>query len=325
MVPKFSIAIPAYNRREYLKCAIASGLAQTVGSFEIVVSDDCSTDDLESVVRAFDDPRILYSRSDARLGAVQNHVRAVELTSGTYVVTLHSDDMLLPDYLEVAGAALASSPQAAAAYSSLALFSGEKVSSFQPVPKLSFADHQTFRANPWLEKHHDVAPTSCMFRRTAYEQIGGYRRSLRFAYDWDIYMRFMTMGGGVLFLPNVLAVYRQHEGQAARTVAHEGLFDVLDLWGHEEFTRWPAWEIADLLITHLRASWKHAGAREAIVERIRANRLGAKLLMGGVEAIPKRLLRRYGLLQERPNSHYRAPDGIETATRQIAALARREK
>lgn len=323
MAPKFSIAIPAYNRGEYLGPAIASCLVQTVTDLEVVVSDDCSIDDLESVALSFNDPRVRYSRSDVRLGAAKNHVRAVGLSAGSYIVNLHSDDMLLPDYLKVVGAALAGSPQAAAAYSSLALLTAGTISGAQPVPKVAFADHETFRANPWLEKHHNVAPTSCMFRRTAYELIGGYRESLRFAYDWDIYMRFMIRGGGVLFLPNVLAVYRQHEGQAARTVAHEGLFDVLDLWGREEFTRWQSWDIADLVITHLRAARKNAGEREAIIEHIRKNRLSMKLIQGGIRAVPRRLLRRYGLSKEGPDNNYREPDGIENATTLISALVSR--
>jgi glycosyltransferase involved in cell wall biosynthesis len=49
MTPKFSIAIPAYNRSDYLRQAIKSCLAQTTPDFEVIVSDDCSSEDLRAV------------------------------------------------------------------------------------------------------------------------------------------------------------------------------------------------------------------------------------------------------------------------------------
>ena len=102
MKHKFTIAIPVYNRPEYLRQAIRSCLAQTVPDFEIVVSDDCSPDDLGSVVSSFGDSRISYHRSMERLGAARNHQLSVSLSQGEYVVNLHSDDLLLPTYLESA-------------------------------------------------------------------------------------------------------------------------------------------------------------------------------------------------------------------------------
>src|SRR5512132_3203751 len=114
MPPKYSIAIPAHNRQDYLKSAIASCLTQTVDDFEIVVSDDCSVDDLQSVVDAFGDSRIRYYRSKVGLGASKNHARSVALSQGKYGINLHSDDMLLPNCLEVAGAVLDARPHAGA-------------------------------------------------------------------------------------------------------------------------------------------------------------------------------------------------------------------
>src|SRR5579864_8942267 len=117
MKPKFSIAIPAYNRSEYLGQAIRSALAQTTQDFEVIVSDDCSTEDLESVVASFHDSRLKYHRSKIRLGAARNHQTSVDLSCGDYIVNLHSDDLLLPNYLEVAAAELAARQNAAAVYS----------------------------------------------------------------------------------------------------------------------------------------------------------------------------------------------------------------
>jgi glycosyltransferase involved in cell wall biosynthesis len=168
MNPKFSIVIPVHNRREYLAQALASCMRQTTSDFEVVVSDDCSSEDLAATVDSFDDQRIRYVRSQERLGASNNHQRAVTLARGEYVVTLHSDDFLLPHCLETAGAALDTNAAAAAVYYCLTYLLGAKIDGFHGVPALGFANTETWRENPWLEKFAATNPTCCLFRRSAF-------------------------------------------------------------------------------------------------------------------------------------------------------------
>src|SRR5690242_13117149 len=165
MDPTFSIVIPVYNRREYLMKAILSCLHQTANGYEVIVSDDCSSEDLETTVLSFGDSRVQYSRSEVRLGASRSHQRAVSLARGEYVLVLHSDDMLLPDCIQVAGQALGARPNAAAAYFSTTYLMGSTVEGSHPIPNIRFADGEVFAHNPWLEKYHGVNPSCCLFRR----------------------------------------------------------------------------------------------------------------------------------------------------------------
>lgn len=298
-------------------------MEQTRDDFEVIVSDDASIDDLRTVAESFRDSRIRYSRSDVRLRAARNHQRAVSLCRGTYVVNLHSDDLLMPNYLEIAGRALDCCEEAAAAYSSMALLGGATIDGCHRVPKLRFADGNVYRENPWLEKHHNVAPTCCMFRKRIFEQIGGYRVSLRFAYDWDLYIRFMTHGGGVLFLPEVLAVYRRHDEQASKNAAHEGLYDVLELWQLHEYSHWPSWEIADLALTHVIASVRSRRGLFDLFGEIRRVGVAGRLVAGGGKAIRRRLRRRIGSLDVEPDANYEWPANLEWAVREANALVAR--
>jgi glycosyltransferase involved in cell wall biosynthesis len=319
MKPKFSIAIPAYNRPAYLSQAIASVLAQTIDDFEVIVSDDCSTDDLAMVVASFRDSRIKYHRSATRQGAARNHQLSVELSRGDYVVNLHSDDLLLPSYLEIAGSELDACQSAAAVYSSVAYLKGETITGCQDVPKIRFADRQVFSENPWLEKFHNVAPTSCMFRRSAFDKVSGYRVALRFAYDWELFMRFMTTGGGVLFSREVLSVYRRHEEQASQTSSDDGLYDMIDLWQLKEYSHWRSSEIADLVLTALRRRARFAGCADVLAE---VGRRGAtvKVLRG----MPAALLRRsMGIREDKSNigKNYELPARLEAAMWAASAVA----
>jgi glycosyltransferase involved in cell wall biosynthesis len=317
MKPKFSIAIPAYNRRDYLRQAIRSSLAQTVHDFEVIVADDCSTEELKSVVDSFSDPRVKYHRSAARLGAARNHQLSVDLSEGEYVVNLHSDDLLLPAYLKVAGGELDRCREAAAVYSSVAYLKDSKVTGCQRVPRIRFADRNVYSQNSWLEKFHNVVPTSCMFRRSTFLKIGGYRLSLRFAYDWDLFIRLMTIGGGVVFSPDVLSIYRQHEEQAAQTNSEQGFYDVLDLWQFDEYSHWPLGEIADLTLTVLRGGMK-GNKWIKVVEHIRHRGLTLRLLRG----LPSAFRRRWGRARRgnAENDNYEYPANMETALCAARAL-----
>ena len=68
-----TIAIPTYNRADnYLKQALSSALVQTYRNIEIIVSDNCSTDNTESVVKNFKDSRIRYFKQKKNIGPYKN-------------------------------------------------------------------------------------------------------------------------------------------------------------------------------------------------------------------------------------------------------------
>jgi glycosyltransferase involved in cell wall biosynthesis len=322
VTPKFSIVIPVYNRREYLRQAIASCLKQTAREFEIIVSDDCSLEDLRLVAESFGDARVKYYRSKSRLGAARNHQHAVSLSSGIYAIALHSDDLLLPQCLEMAGAELDLNPVAAAVYFPCIYLSGLKPNGSSLVPMVRFADGTTFRKNPWLEQYSGVNPSCCLFRRTAFDLIGGYRTSLRFAYDWEIYQRFMKIGGGVIFLPQVLSIYRQHEEQAVRTSSLDGLRDILDLWKVKEYAHFPAWEIAWLVLTQCGNTIRNGAQISDVISEVTARHQTRRVLRGIPRALYEKVRRRIRNVDVNVNPNYQKPvdldDTLRLATEVVA-------
>jgi glycosyltransferase involved in cell wall biosynthesis len=293
VTPKFSIVIPVYNRREYLRQAIASCLKQTVHDFEVIVSDDCSLEDLQRVTESFGDSRVKYYRSERRLGAARNHQHAVSLSSGVYTIALHSDDLLLPECLETAGA---------------------------EIPMLRFADGEIFRKNPWLEKFNGVNPSCCLFRRTAFDLIGGYRTSLRFAYDWEIYRRFMDKGGGVIFLSQALTIYRQHDEQAIRTSTLDGLRDILDLWQVKEYSHFPAWEIASLILTQAGIAIRNDHQIYHLMTEITARHLTLRVLPGLPRALYEKIRRRVNNIDVVVDRNYEKPSNLDNALRSATEI-----
>lgn len=97
--PEFSVLLPTRNRAELLAQAIATVRAQDEASWEIVVSDNASVDDVQGLVESFDDQRIRYLRTDTPLPVTENWNRAADAATGRWVVMLGDDDGLLPGYM----------------------------------------------------------------------------------------------------------------------------------------------------------------------------------------------------------------------------------
>jgi len=93
---KFSICIPNYNYERYLPRTIRSVLEQSGADFEILVSDNASTDGSVAVVQAFNDPRIQLRVNACNVGFAANLDRAGRMATGDRMLLLSSDDMLRP-------------------------------------------------------------------------------------------------------------------------------------------------------------------------------------------------------------------------------------
>ena len=116
--PHVTIGMPVYNGERFLVETLESLLAQTYRDFEIVISDNGSTDGTRRICEAFarKDPRILYHREEENRGAAWNYNRVVALARGRYFKWAAHDDLCMPTYLERCVDALDSDPAVVLAY-----------------------------------------------------------------------------------------------------------------------------------------------------------------------------------------------------------------
>jgi len=96
-----SIIMPSYNTDKYIKQSIESVLNQTYSNWELIIVDDCSTDDTDEIVRPFLlDERIRYVKNEQNKGAALSRNRALREAKGKWIAFLDSDDLWLPSKLE---------------------------------------------------------------------------------------------------------------------------------------------------------------------------------------------------------------------------------
>lgn len=98
--PRVSILMPVYNNELYVAEAIESMLNQTFGDFELIVLDDCSSDNSQDVVESFTDNRIIYHRNEKNLGLANNLNVGLDLAKGEFIARMDGDDISLPTRLE---------------------------------------------------------------------------------------------------------------------------------------------------------------------------------------------------------------------------------
>ena len=101
-VPKISVIVPIYNAENFLKVTVTSILTQSFTDFELILIDDCSTDNTLAVAKSFDDPRIKILQTEKNLGypgAVRNV--GLDAARGDYVFFMDHDDVILPETFKI--------------------------------------------------------------------------------------------------------------------------------------------------------------------------------------------------------------------------------
>lgn len=188
--PLVSIAIPAYNSEKYLAPALQSCLDQTYPNIEVVISDDQSKDGTVMIIREFMQKagNIRYVTQEKNLGPVANVNAAVGMAKGEFVIILDHDDMLPPHHVERMVKHF-TSPDIA-----LVHCNAMRIDSAGREIRMVGCDQekikQSRRPLKYLCFNNFIQSCGMMFRRSAFEAIGGWDESFYYDGEWDSYVRY---------------------------------------------------------------------------------------------------------------------------------------
>jgi glycosyltransferase involved in cell wall biosynthesis len=209
--------MPVYNGSDYIARSIESVLAQTYKDFELIVCDNCSTDNTEDIVLSFDDPRIRFVRNPRNLGLVGNANRCLELAEGEYIGILHHDDMMLPDNLEQKVQLLEKYPRVGFVHSNILLIDskGEVIAwniwnedSRRDYMSNGMTVFQKFLA--YLPLGASIFIGAVLARRECYDCLGGFSTELPHCSDSEMWMR-ISLFYDVACIGIPLVKYRVHQ------------------------------------------------------------------------------------------------------------------
>ena len=125
--PRVSIGLPVYNGEEFLEEAIVSILSQTYQDFELIISDNASTDLTEKICQKYaaQDARIVYSRNVENVGIMNNHNLTFRRARGEYFRFAGYDDVWAPTLLERLVTELDKRPEVVVCYPAFVLIDGQ--------------------------------------------------------------------------------------------------------------------------------------------------------------------------------------------------------
>jgi glycosyltransferase involved in cell wall biosynthesis len=212
--------MPSYQHARFVGRAIESVLTQSFQDFELIITDDASTDDSVAVIRSYDDPRIsLEVHSENRGTAVAKNA-ALARARGAYLAFLNSDDAFLPGKLELQLDFMRANPEIAALFG-LPRFIGEDDQPLQPagrawfdVFRAPFEEGLKFRTD-WLRrfflKGNCLCMPTAMVRRDIYVGLSGFDHRMANVPDLDMWVR-LCLEHEIRVLDRELTAMRIFEG-----------------------------------------------------------------------------------------------------------------
>lgn len=212
--PTVSVLVKSYNHAAYVRQTIESVLSQSFQDFEIVATDDGSTDGTLEILRGFDDPRLHLEAFPSNRGISAAMNATVARARGRYLAILNSDDWALPGRLERQVAFLETNPQVSL------VFGMPRPVDEADRPTAPFNDFGVplrwpdFSRRTWLRAFfydgNCLCAPSAMIRREAYEAAGPYDPRLTNLQDLDMWIRMLAQGHAIHVLPDALTAFRIH-------------------------------------------------------------------------------------------------------------------
>ncbi|MEY2926804.1 MAG: hypothetical protein RL367_1281, partial [Pseudomonadota bacterium] len=202
--PLIDVVMPVFNAEPFLDVAIRSILAQTHHPLRLLICDDQSTDGSYQTAChwASRDPRIVVQRNQARLGPVGNSNAAAAMANTIFVARMDADDVAMPDRLARQLALMIAHPDCPLVGSMFAMIDQTGTIMRTVTLRKIRGQISTF------------AHASMFYRRSSFEQAGGYLAGTEYFEDIDLYRR-MRLLGPVLVI-NAPLIHVRFAGQHAR-------------------------------------------------------------------------------------------------------------
>jgi glycosyltransferase involved in cell wall biosynthesis len=248
-MPRVTLVTPAYNQADFLAETIDSVLMQDYVNLEYIVLDDGSTDDTQAVLARYAG-RLQFQRHENR-GQAATLNRGWAMANGELLGYLSSDDKLVPGAVTALVQQLQAHPNAVVAYGDYDLIDV----SGTPFRSCLTEEFNVDRLN--VELVCQPGP-GALFRRSAFDAVGGWSTSLRQTPDFEFWLRMARIGTFVR-VPLQLAHYRVHEGSASFAVVKPERSDEIvhvmqHYWNGADHTR----SRRSLAKAHLIAAKSHA-------------------------------------------------------------------
>jgi glycosyltransferase involved in cell wall biosynthesis len=224
--PSVSVILPTYNRAHLLTRAVRSVLNQSYTDLELIVVDDCSTDNTMHELSMITDPRMKVIRLQNNSGAAAARNAGIRAAVGRYIAFQDSDDewtsSKLQQQIEVMKSCDRHGEYPAGCYSRFAIQSKNNTVLVPADPEAHLSGNIYSRL-----LHGNTMGTPVMFlKKEIFEKIGGFDESLANLEDWDLALR-IAQSYPIAFLNSVTLKVTDSENSVNKRIAPESLLTIL--------------------------------------------------------------------------------------------------
>jgi len=206
--PRVSILMPAYNVEKYIGEAIDSMLMQTYTDFELILLDDCSTDNTAKIIKYYTDKRIVYHRNESNVGLANNLNIGLLMARGEYIARMDGDDISLPNRLQTQIDFLESHPGIDLCSCGLQMFGTEST--------VWIRDFDLEQVKITMLFYSPILHATSVWRKKSFERYSLYYDQIAFpAEDYDLWSRAIFFCK-LVNIPQVLYKYRIHGVQVTK-------------------------------------------------------------------------------------------------------------
>lgn len=212
-----SVVVPLYNYARYIGENIQSILNQTISDWELIIVDDCSTDNPQEVIHKFNDKRIKYIKHEENQGYSTAKNTGIKASQGDLIVVLDADDMLTANSLEIRRDFLKKN-SAGWVHGKAYEFSGDPPYNFiYKKRKAILRLENIIKTKKYNDLWRSIHAQTVMVHRSIYEKVGLYEGRLRSMGDKEMWYRIICNVGIPVYLDEFVAYYRQHGQQMHRS------------------------------------------------------------------------------------------------------------
>jgi glycosyltransferase involved in cell wall biosynthesis len=213
ILPLVTIGIPTFNRADsYLKDSLKSAVSQIYSNIEIIVSDNASTDNTETLVKSFNDPRIRYFKQGKNIGGLNNANFCVEKARGDYFLLLHDDDLIDNDFIKVCMEEVDYNTDVGVILAGTRIIDGDGAVIREDTNKAEgFSTTDFFLA--WFDFKVSTYLCSTLFHTGRLKDIG-YSRSEKKLYGDDVVLFQLAAKFGRKDIRDIKASFRQHSANS---------------------------------------------------------------------------------------------------------------
>lgn len=188
MNEKITVVIPTYNKAEYIEKTIESVFSQTYTDWEIVIADDCSSDNTEVVVKKYLSEKIRYFKHSTNWGPGATFNDGIKKANSEYVTLIASDDVLLPNHLELVMKEFKKNA-VEVVFPCLKVIDEKNRNLKQTIyPPL---DDKYKLLNHLFYKGNDVPSPCVAFKKNIFEKIPAFNPELILMHDYDLNVRLL--------------------------------------------------------------------------------------------------------------------------------------